>query len=159
MSQPPGPPEHPSPGTGAEDPWATPSAGSEQPDPWGRPAAPYGHQPYGEPYRQPYGQPGYGHPAGNNGKAVAALWTSIAALVLTPCCGAGILGIVPVVLGIRARAEIRDRGHQQGGSGMALSGVVIGSVAMLLSLLVIAGIVLLIARDGSTGLQYGQTGV
>jgi hypothetical protein len=95
-----------------------------------------------------------------NGKAVAALWTGVAALVLTFCCGAGVLGAVPVALGVRARVEIRRSGGWQGGDGMALAGIVTGAVAIVLSLVVIALLVLLLLTgDVSTGTGYDGTGV
>ena len=186
MSQPPGTPDPHDPANGGSgnDPWATPSG--EQPSPYGRPTPPpehpqqppygqpgYGQQPYGQPaYGQqpyaPYGQQpgygqgglyGYGTPPRTNGKATAALWTGIASIVLTLCCGLGILGVVPIVLGVKARAEIRATDGQQEGDGMALAGIITGAVAIVLSILFIAAIVISIVSgtanfDGST-----QTGV
>ena len=79
--------------------------------------------------------------------------------MLTLCCGLGILGVVPIVLGVKARAEIRGTGGQQEGDGMALAGIITGAVAIVLSILFIAAIVISIVSgtanfDGST-----QTGV
>ena len=54
-------------------------------------------------------------------------------MVLTLCCGLGVLGIVPIVLGVKARAEIRATGGQQEGDGMALAGIIPGAVAVVLS--------------------------
>src|SRR3954464_12337598 len=94
----------------------------------------YGQQGYGQPgYGQPgYGQPGYGYDpyAGyrprTNGKALAALWTGVGALVLSLCC-LGVFGVVPIVLGVKARREVRASGGQQTGDGMALAGIVTGA--------------------------------
>lgn len=164
-------------------PYGQPAPSSEQPEqpPYGQPG--YGQQPYGQGYGQGYGQPandqpaygqpaygqqpgygqgglyGYGAPPRTNGKATAALWTGIGSIVLTLCCGLGILGVVPIVLGVKARAEIRATGGQQEGDGMALAGIITGAVAIVLSLLFIAAIVVAIVTgtanfDGST-----QTGV
>lgn len=183
MTQPPGTPDphDPAAGGSGRDPWATP----EQPEPSQQPQAPYGQPGYGQqpynqpgygqqpyaPYaQQPYGQqPGYGYnqgglygygaPPRTNGKATAALWSGIGSIVLTLCCGLGILGVVPIVLGVKARAEIRATGGQQEGDGMALAGIITGAVAIVLSILFIAAIVISIVSgtanfDGST-----QTGV
>ena len=184
MTQPPGAPDPQDPAAGGSgrDPWATPSG--EQPEqpqqqpqtPYGQPG--YGQQPYGQPDygqqpyapygQQPYGQQpgysqgglyGYGAPPRTNGKATAALWSGIGSIVLTLCCGLGILGVVPIVLGVKARAEIRATGGQQEGDGMALAGIITGAVAIVLSILFIAAIVISIVSgtanfDGST-----QTGV
>ena len=181
MTQPPGAPDPQDPAAGGSgrDPWATPSGEqpeqAEQPQqpPYGQPG--YGQQPYDQPgYGQPaygqvpYGQQpgygqgglyGYGAPPRTNGKATAALWTGIGSIVLTLCCGLGILGVVPIVLGVKARAEIRATGGQQEGDGMALAGIITGAVAIVLSLLFIAAIVVSIVTgtanfDGTT-----QTGV
>ena len=131
----------------------------------------YGQAPYGQP---PYVQPGYGQPAygpgyapgygpaqpPTNGKAQGAMWTGIGSLVLTFCCVVpGLAGAVAVVLGIRARNEVRQSGGQQSGDGMALAGIITGAVAIVLSLLFIAAIVVSIVTgtanfDGTT-----QTGV
>ena len=176
MSYPPGTPD-------PNDPWAAPS-GDEQPaqpqpqqpqqPPYGQPGygqqpsgqPGYGQQPYGQQgYGQPYGQqPGYGYPAHGyqqptNGKAAAALWTGIAALVLTPCCGGGVLGIVPIVLGAKGRSEIRRGGGQQGGDGMALAGIILGAVAVVLSVVVIAVIVIALASGDSSFGTSGGTSV
>jgi hypothetical protein len=185
MTQPPGTPDphDPAAGGSGRDPWATPSGEQPPQSPYGPPTpppepeqqAPYGQPGYGQqpsaPYaQQPYGQqPGYGYhqgglygygaPPRTNGKATAALWSGIGSIVLTLCCGLGILGVVPIVLGVKARAEIRATGGQQEGDGMALAGIITGAVAIVLSLLLIAAVVISIVSgaanfDGST-----QTGV
>ena len=172
MSYPPGTPD-------PNDPWAAPSGDEQQPpqQPYGQPG--YGQQPSGQPGygQQPYGQQGYGPPYGQqpgygypaygpygyqkptNGKAAAALWTGIAALVLTPCCGGGVLGIVPIVLGAKGRSEIRRGGGQQGGDGMALAGIILGAVAVVLSVVVIAVIVIALASGDSSFGTSGGTSV
>jgi hypothetical protein len=169
MSYPPGTPDpnDPDGDPAARDPWAPPSGDQPYPGPQGQPGQPvepppgqpYGQPPYGQAYGQPPyaapGQYGYGYPARTNGKATAALWSGIGAMVLTLCCGAGVLGIVPIFLGVKARSEIRASGGQQQGEGMALAGIITGAVAFLLSLLVIALIVIAFASgdvdfDGPT---------
>lgn len=183
MTHPPGTPDphDPAAGGSGRDPWATPSG--EQPEPQQQPQTPYGQpgygqQPYGQPGygqqpyaqygQQPYGQQpgygqgglyGYGAPPRTNGKATAALWSGIGSIVLTLCCGLGILGVVPIVLGVKARAEIRATGGQQEGDGMALAGIITGAVAIVLSILFIAAIVISIV-SGTANFDGGtQTGV
>jgi hypothetical protein len=155
---------------------AFPQGGHGEQPPYGQPGPPqpgyappgYGQQgyppaAYGDPYaQQPYGAYGYPGPGlmrPRNGKAIAALWTGIGALVLTPCCGAGVLGLLPIVLGVKARSEIRANGGQQEGDGMALAGIICGVVAVVLSLALIAAIVIAIARGGAGGTSFGETGV
>jgi hypothetical protein len=168
-----------------QPPYGQPAPPPEQPEqPYTQPG--YGQQPYGQPgygqpgYDQPYGQPaygqmpygqqpGYGYPQGGlygygarprtNGKATAALWSGVASIVLTLCCGLGILGVVPIVLGVKARAEIRATGGQQEGDGMALAGIITGSVAIVLSILVIAAVVISIATGTANFDGRSQTGV
>jgi hypothetical protein len=157
MSYPPEPPDPEAP----RDPWATPTgeppAAPEQP-PYGQP---YGQQsPYGQPYGQqsPYGQPGYGQqpygaPQATNGKAQGSLWSGIALLV-TSCCGLGLFGVGPIVLGVKARREIRESEGRQTGDGLALAGIVCGSVAIVLSLVAIAFWVV-VGLSTSTSDTYG----
>jgi Domain of unknown function (DUF4190) len=181
-------PHDPAAGGSGRDPWATPSGEQPSQSPYGHPTPPpeqpeqpeqqqapygqpgYGQQPYPPYAQQPYGQqPGYGYnqgglygygaPPRTNGKATAALWSGIGSIVLTLCCGLGVLGVVPIVLGVKARAEIRASGGQQEGDGMALAGIITGAVAIVLSILLIAAVVISIVSgaanfDGST-----QTGV
>ncbi|NUR08204.1 MAG: DUF4190 domain-containing protein [Nocardioidaceae bacterium] len=160
-----------------------PEQPAQQPEQPAEPAPPppYG-QPYGQSYEQlyeqpsypqqpgygqpAYGQPGYpppgmyGYPAPpTNGKAQAALWSGIGSLVLFWCCGLGVLGIVPLVLGVKARSEIRATGGQQGGDGMALAGIVTGSIAIVLGLLTIVLIIVAIASGDTGGDGFSQTRV
>jgi len=176
------PGEQPAPEAGdqpGQQPYAQPGYGQApygQPgygDPtYGQPA--YGQPGYGQPgYGQPgygppaYGQPGYGYPGQGpygyqqptNGKAAASMWTGIAALVLTFCCGVGLLGVVPIVLGVKARSEIRRSGGQQGGEGMALAGIITGAVAVVLSALFITAILVAITRGDTSFDPSGGTGV
>ena len=153
MSHPPGAPD-PDP---AHDPWATPSEHSASRPPAGPP--PYAAPPaYGPPQSYPAPFPAPSPVPRTNGKAQAALWSGLA-MLLTSLCGVGLLGVVPIVVGVVARKEIGRSGGQQGGDGMALAGIVTGAVAIVLSLAVIALAVLLYARSegGTTG--YGTTGV
>lgn len=132
--------------------------------PYGQPGgSPYGQQPGGygpaagsSPYGQqagaqaPYGQPGYpsagswptpygyGYPGadgGNNGMAIASLATSLGGLCIP------IAGPVGLVLGIIALSQLKKR--PQDGRGMAIAGLVIGSlitVGWLLYLILIVAL-------------------
>ena len=163
MSYPPPPPD-------PNDPWARPPEISPARDPYSG-GEPYAQPTYGGP-SAPYGQPGYGYPAygapytpygfvpQTNGKATAALWTGIGSLVLTFCCGGGgILGIVAIVLGVVARGEINRSGGQQPGGGMAIAGIVTGSIALVLGLVVVVLLVLGLALGDSTSTGVRQTQV
>jgi type IV secretory pathway VirB2 component (pilin) len=78
------------------------------------------------------------------------MWTGIGSLVLTFCCVVpGLAGAVAVVLGIRARNEVRQSGGQQSGDGMALAGIITGAIAFVLALLFLVVIVIALATgDG-----------
>jgi hypothetical protein len=97
---------------------------------------------------------GWGYGAGapvprTNGKATASMVTGITSLVLSWCCGLGLVGIVAVVLGVQARAEIQASGGSQDGDGMALAGIVTGAVAALLGLLSLVVAFALLMAAGS----------
>jgi hypothetical protein len=176
MSYPPGPPDPAEP----RDPWATPTGGApgtpEQPatgqqgqeqDPYGQQYGQGDGQQYGQGYGQQYGpgygQPGYGQPAPGqppygapqptNGKAQGALWSGIGLLV-TSCCGLGLLGVIPVVLGVKARREIRESQGRQAGDGLALAGIVTGAIAVVLSLIAIVFWVVVLANFSTTSTDY-----
>ena len=99
-------------------------------------------------YGPPYGPPPM---APTNGKATAALVTGITSLLLSWCCGLGLAGIVAVVLGAKARREIRESGGRQQGDGLALAGIVIGAVAAVLGLLVLVLVVLAVTAGANFG--------
>ena len=81
----------------------------------GYPGYPYGSDPY-DPYRPT-------KPPGTNGKAIAALITSLFGL---PCCG--LPSIVGLILGVMAMRETRRTG--QDGYGIALAGAIIGGLVI-----------------------------
>lgn len=169
MSYPPPPPEHGTPDEGGERPGPPPSSEPTAPYPGAAGQPPYGageptyaQGPYGPPtygYGQPgqpgqpgYPQPGYGYPAApSNGKATAALIVGITTLVLSWCCGVGILGIVAIVLGVRARGEIQASQGRQTGEGMAVAGIVTGVLAVLVGLASVAVIILAVVSGGYSG--------
>jgi Domain of unknown function (DUF4190) len=110
-----------------------------------------GHgQPYGSSYDPPHVTP-------TNGKATASLVTGVASLVLAWCPGLGLLGVVAIYLGVRARNEVRGSGGTQQGDGLALGGMVTGAVAVGLGLLLLALIVIAIATGTHFEATSGRT--
>ena len=95
-----------------------------------------GYDPY-DPYRQ-------GKPPGTNGKAIAALVTAIGGL---PFCG--IPSIAGIILGIIAMRETKRTG--QDGYGLALSGLIIGTLVVALGIFYILFIVVIAANSSSYG--------
>lgn len=122
MSYPPGPPQ------------------PEQPE---QPEQPGPGQPLGGP------PPGYAPVLPTNTKATAALITGITTLVLSWCCGLGVLGVVAVVLGLKGRSEVRMSQGTQTGEGLALAGIVTGALAVLIGLVVIALIIVVVATGSA----------
>lgn len=85
---------------------------------------------YDPPPPPQYGAPGpgpYGAQPANNPKATWALVTGILGL----CCGPA--AIAGIVLGIIARKEIKESRGMQTGEGLATAGLVIGIIALVLS--------------------------
>ena len=118
---------------------------------------------YGQP-QYGYGQPeygygghgGYGVAPRTNGKATGALVSGIVILLFSLCCGFGLLGLVPLVLGVKARSEIRASHGTETGDGLALTGIVTGVLAVLAGIASIAFLVIVVT-SGNAGLDgYGQ---
>ena len=107
-------------------------------------------------------QPGEPHPgsypapAPTNGKATSSLIVGITTLVLSWCCGFGVLGLVAVVLGMKGRSEIRRSGGAQGGEGIALAGVITGAIAVLVGLLVLIAVIGVIAGGNAAFQDYTE---
>jgi hypothetical protein len=99
----------------------------------------YAADPY-DPYRP-------AKPPGTNGKAIASLVTSVAGLLLC-----GLPSIAGIILGIVAMRETKRTG--QDGFGLAVAGLVIGSVVVALVVLYIAFIIIIAATTGSPHYQY-----
>ncbi len=131
MSQPPGPPPPGEPGSG--DSGTSPGYG-QLPHPPGQVPGPYSGYPVMTP---------------TNGKATTALIVGITTLVLSWCCGFGVLGLVAIVLGTKARSEIRRSEGRQSGEGVALAGIITGAIALVIGVLVIVALGAL--------LSFGQT--
>jgi uncharacterized protein DUF4190 len=97
------------------------------PPPW--PPGPYGQPgPFGP--QAPYGPPGWIQPRRTNSLAIAAL-----------CCGIGqviagfLSGIPAIVLGYIALGQIRQTGEE--GRGMAITGIVLGFISIVVTVIVI----------------------
>lgn len=157
----PPPPKAPAPPYEQGSPYAAPQPpdGGQQPPyggrqpPYGAQPPPYGGQPPGygpNPYPQggsPYGAPGpYGYPMPpqgwyvertTNGLAIASLVTALSCIPL--------LG---TILGIAALRQIKRRG--QGGRGLAIAGVTVGSIATLATAAVFVAAALGAMDEGNT---------
>jgi Domain of unknown function (DUF4190) len=97
----------------------------------------YGQQQYGQaPYAPSvYGGYGYTGSAGTNSLATASLICSLAGLLI------GLSAPVGIVLGIIALSQIKKR--NQDGKGMAIAGVIVGSVLTLGSILLFLFLIVL----------------
>lgn len=97
---------------------------------------------------------GYAGVPATNAKATAAMITGVSTLVLSWCCGLGVLGLVAVFLGVRARTEIRLSGGTQAGEGLAVAGIVTGAVATLVGVIVVVLVALVLATGRAAFMQY-----
>jgi hypothetical protein len=128
------PPGYPQPGY--------PPPGYPQP---GYPPQYQGGYGYGGGYAyDPYAQ---GRPVGTNGKAIAAMVTSLAGLFFC-----GVPSIVGLILGVIAMRETKRTG--QDGHGMALAGVIVGALAVAGWLLYAVVLVFAIAVTSTSPYSY-----
>lgn len=137
-----------------------PPYGGDPNNPYGQ-QSPYGQPPPPEPYagggyQQYQPPPGYmpppapdpyyggpvqygaaGFPAQrNNSLALASMICGIAGLVLMFFCGLGFLpAVAALITGFIGRSQINQSGGTESGSGMALTGIITGAVAVGLSVL------------------------
>ncbi|MFI5692118.1 DUF4190 domain-containing protein [Kribbella sp. NPDC051586] len=136
---------------------AQPQYGQSAQAPYGPPGPQYGQAPYGQgygpgQYPPQYGQApapyayGYGYTGsgGTNGLAAAALATGIGGIFI------GLSAPVAIGLGIAALVQINRR--QQAGKGMAIAGLVIGSLVTI-GYVVLIGVLIAL---GSTADDYGS---
>jgi hypothetical protein len=73
--------------------------------------------------------------------APSAVWSLILGILSFVCCGF-FTAIPAIICGHRARAAIRKSGGTLGGMGMATAGLALGYIALVLSVLLIAAIVI-----------------
>ncbi|MDQ0793693.1 DUF4190 domain-containing protein [Streptomyces sp. B1I3] len=114
------------------------------------PAAPYGGYPGYPGYG---GQPAWG-PAPANGLGIAAMVLGIIAVVGFCMWGFGIiLGILALIFGIIGRGRAK-RGEATNG-GMALAGIILGSVSIVISAIFLGFLIWAVANDdGSSDYDY-----
>ncbi|MBW9211504.1 DUF4190 domain-containing protein [Mumia sp. zg.B53] len=106
--------------------------GDQPPGGYGnQPPGGYGDQPPGGYGYTPQGDGPYGEPPKNSPKAIWALVTGILGL----CCGP--LGIVGIILGRSAKAEIDASNGRLTGGGLAQAGLIIGIIAVVLWVLTV----------------------
>lgn len=134
----------PPPGSTPSNPFANPPGTPYGPPPQypAGPPSPYGPppgQPYGPAYGQPYGYgpppPHYAQPAGNNGKAVAALVLGILSVVL---CWLTVFDAIFVILAlIFGLIALRETKNGRGrGRGLAIAGLACMVVGAILATLI-----------------------
>jgi hypothetical protein len=119
-------------GAPTQPPYAQPSGPPYAQQPYAAPGQPSGQPPYGQPGSpyNPYGQPAYyGLPPERKGLSIASLCCGIAAFVglgffILPQVAAVILGHLALM-------------REPSGKGMAIAGLVLGYVAIALTVLVI----------------------
>ncbi len=78
------------------------------------------------------GPGGYAQPQTNQ----KAMWSMILGILSPFCCGL-FTGIPALILGNMAKKEIQSSGGAQTGAGMATAGIVLGIIAIALSILYI----------------------
>ena len=110
----------------------------------GQPGPAYGGYP-----TQPYssGQDPYGPPPSASGKATASLVLGVASMVIF--CLGFVIGIPAIVVGLKARKEIRLSQGRKTGDGLALGGIITGIIGSLLGLAVLALVIATFALGSS----------
>jgi hypothetical protein len=122
---------------GSGDQFGQPDPGPYGPQgPFAQPG-PYGAQQFGQPW--PSGQPGWQQPRRTNSLAIAALCCGIAQVVAGP-----LAGIPAIILGFLSVGQIRQTGEE--GRGMAITGLVLGIVGVMLTVLVLIFVVAILSR-------------
>ena len=90
------------------------------------------------------GAPGpYGALPPTSGKATTSLVLGIASMVL--CFIGFLLGIPAIIVGLRARKEIRESQGRTTGDGLALGGIITGVIGTLAGIAVVAAVIGLFA--------------
>lgn len=107
----------------------------------GSPQDPYGYGGGQQPPGQYPGGGGYGPPPGGYGGGYGqpktnqkALWSLILGILGLVCCGI-FTGIPALILGNGAKKQIAASGGAETGAGMAQAGVILGIIAIALSVL------------------------
>ncbi len=128
------------------------------PQDWeGKPGPAYGQQSqpsYG--YQQPVygaGPDPYGPPPETSGKATTSLVLGVVSMV----CLGFLTGIPAIVVGMKARKEIRLSQGRKTGDGLALGGIITGIIGTLLGLVVVGLFVSVIAIGSSVDTVVDRT--
>jgi hypothetical protein len=107
-----------------------------------RPPPAYPAYPYGPPGPVPNGYGyGYGPRYGTDSEAIVSLVCGVTGLVFCPY----FLGPVALITGIRARTRVRASAGALDGEGLALAGIILGSISIALVVLAILVVVVLVA--------------
>lgn len=135
--------------TAPQDPFASPGDEPSRPQDPQSPPAGYGQPAYGQGPGSPppggFGGPAYGAPGGpgfgpsgskSNGMAIASLVLGILSILTGFFIIGGLFGIIAIVLGILGLRKAK-RG-EAGSGGLALAGIVTGTIGLLLAILLIA---------------------
>ncbi len=115
-----------------------PSSGDATPspsDPWKPPGHPTAGPGYGG-----YGDGGYAPPTRTEPLAIVSLVAGVAQFVMPV-----IAGIVAVVTGHLARANIRRAEGRLQGGGLALAGLILGYIGLAFTVLAVAGLITVVA--------------
>jgi large-conductance mechanosensitive channel len=86
-----------------------------------------------------------------NGLAIASLVLSLTVFLVGP--------ILAIIFGAIARRQIRESKGGQSGDGLALAGLIIGIVELVVSLVVVAFVVVLIANGSISGLGQRELAI
>ncbi len=120
---------------------------------------PYGPPPGQPPYGPPPGQPPYGPPPGGpyyntqpskpgSGMAIGALICGVLAVLFSWTIVGGILlGLIAAILGFVAFSKAKK--DQAGGTGMSLTGIILGLIGIVLSVVLIVVGVGLFQKSGA----------
>lgn len=105
-----------------------------------------------QPMQYVQGAPGIGMPPSQNGLAITSMILAICGLFLTVACGVGaLLGIPAVILGHISRRQIREAGGSQTGDGLALTGLILGYLAIGIMVLMGVFIGIALISESSSG--------
>ena len=93
-------------------------------------------------------------PVKTNGMAIASMVLGIVSIPLDCCCYIGVIpAILAIIFGILSRKAIRESSGNQKGDGMALVGLILGSVALVIA---IGLIIYAVAVGGITSNQFWE---
>ncbi|MFC6149765.1 MULTISPECIES: DUF4190 domain-containing protein [Mumia] len=103
---------------------------SQPSDGYGAPQPPYSpYPPHGYPYAPPP-------------TSALATWALVTGILGLACCG--VFGIVGILLGVLAKKEIAASQGGLGGEGLAMTGIILGIISAVLSVLAVVGYAVLV---------------